>query len=67
MPTDLNATHCDLTLPLVPVGLVRERIRHARNLAPGASTRLAVAALGNGFDYPQRTPCHWHCGVLRAT
>lgn len=32
----------------VPDGLVREKIRHARNLAPGSSVVLAVSALGNG-------------------
>jgi ADP-ribosylglycohydrolase len=32
----------------VPDSVVRERIRHARNLAPEASDRLAVSALGNG-------------------
>jgi ADP-ribosylglycohydrolase len=40
--------HLDLLLPLVPNGLVREGLRHARDLAPGCSVRLAVAALGNG-------------------
>jgi ADP-ribosylglycohydrolase len=35
-------------LPHVPESVVRERIRHARNLAPESSMRLAVAALGNG-------------------
>jgi ADP-ribosylglycohydrolase len=39
----------DLLLPLVPDTRVREGIRHARNLAPGASLQLAVAALGNGI------------------
>lgn len=38
----------DQILPHVPDSIVRERIRHARNLADGASVRLAVAALGNG-------------------
>jgi ADP-ribosylglycohydrolase len=38
----------DQILPFVPDSVVRERIRHARNLAEGASVRLAVAALGNG-------------------
>ena len=32
----------------VPDGMVREKIRHARNLAPGSSVTLAVSALGNG-------------------
>ena len=35
-------------LPFVPDSEVREKIRHARNLDPQASVRLAVAALGNG-------------------
>jgi ADP-ribosylglycohydrolase len=38
----------DLVLPHVPDSIVREKIRHARNLAPNSSVRLAVAALGNG-------------------
>lgn len=37
-----------LILPLVPDSEVREKIRHAHNLAPGGSVQLAVAALGNG-------------------
>jgi ADP-ribosylglycohydrolase len=35
-------------LPFVPDSIVREKIRHARDLDPSASVRLAVAALGNG-------------------
>ncbi len=35
-------------LPHVPEGIVREKIRHGRNLAEGCSVQLAVAALGNG-------------------
>ena len=38
----------DLILPHVPEGVVREKIRHARNLAPSASVILAISALGNG-------------------
>jgi ADP-ribosylglycohydrolase len=38
----------DRVLELVPDSEVHERVRHARNLAPTASVRLAVAALGNG-------------------
>jgi len=40
--------YLDGVLPYVPSGLVRERLRHARDLAEGASVRLAVSALGNG-------------------
>jgi ADP-ribosylglycohydrolase len=40
----------DRVLLFVPESRVRERIRHARNLAPGASLQLAVAALGNGIQ-----------------
>jgi ADP-ribosylglycohydrolase len=32
----------------VPGGFVREKLRHARNLAPDASIMLAISALGNG-------------------
>ena len=42
------AAFLERVLELVPESEVRERIRHARNLAPSASVRLAVAALGNG-------------------
>lgn len=35
-------------LPHVPDSEVRARLRHARDLAPGSSVRLAIAALGNG-------------------
>lgn len=38
----------DQILPRVPDSVVREKIRHARDLADGASVTLAVAALGNG-------------------
>ena len=38
----------DQILPFVPDSVVREKIRHARNLAPECSVQLAVAALGNG-------------------
>jgi ADP-ribosylglycohydrolase len=38
----------DLVYPYVPAGIVSEKIRHARDLAPGASIDLAVAALGSG-------------------
>jgi ADP-ribosylglycohydrolase len=38
----------DLILPSVPDSEVREGIRRARNLASGASVRLAASALGSG-------------------
>lgn len=38
----------DAVLPHVPGGIVRERLRHTRDLSEGASVRLAVSALGNG-------------------
>ena len=38
----------DMILPHVPGGLVREKLRHARNLAPNSSIMLAISALGNG-------------------
>jgi ADP-ribosylglycohydrolase len=40
----------DQIIPHVPDGIVREKVRHARNLAEGASVQLAVAALGNGSE-----------------
>lgn len=47
-PLPPRAEFLDLVLPHVPDSIVREKIRHARNLDPGASVTLAVAALGNG-------------------
>ena len=38
----------DLILPYVPDGVVREKIRHARDLSPSAAVILAMSALGNG-------------------
>ncbi len=38
----------DLVFPYISGSLVRERVRHARNLADDSSPMLAVAALGNG-------------------
>jgi ADP-ribosylglycohydrolase len=38
----------DLIMPHVPDSLVREKLRHARNLAPNSSIMLAISALGNG-------------------
>lgn len=43
-PTDFLAS----ILPHVPNSVVSEKIKHARDLPPGASIQLAVAALGNG-------------------
>lgn len=40
----------DLVLPHIPESIVRERVRHARDLSPGASVLLAVSALGNGSE-----------------
>ncbi len=40
----------DLILPHLPDSVVREKVRHARNLAPDASVTLAVSALGSGHD-----------------
>lgn len=40
----------EMVLPYIPDGVVREKARHARDLAPGCSVRLAVAALGNGSE-----------------
>lgn len=48
-PPPRDREFLDRVLPSVPDSVVRERIRHARNLAPGCSVRLAVAALGNGI------------------
>src|SRR5258708_36147135 len=39
----------NLILGSVRTGLVYEKLRHARDLAPDASIRLAIAALGNGI------------------
>lgn len=38
----------ELILPHVPEGVVREKIRHARDLSASASVILAMSALGNG-------------------
>jgi ADP-ribosylglycohydrolase len=38
----------DMILPHVPDSIVKEKLRHARNLAPNASIMLAISALGNG-------------------
>lgn len=47
----------DLVLPYVPGSVVREKIRHARNLAPDASVTLAVSALGSGHDISAQDTC----------
>ena len=41
-------TFIDMVLPHVPESEVREKIRHARDLATESSVMLAVSALGNG-------------------
>ncbi len=38
----------DMVFPYIPAGVVSEKVRHARNLAPGSSLMLATSALGNG-------------------
>lgn len=38
----------DRVIPYVPDSIVREKLRHARELAPDSSLMLAVSALGNG-------------------
>lgn len=55
----------DHVLSHVPDSLVREKIRHARNLQEGASVRLAVAALGNGMGLsaPDTVPFALWCAA----
>ena len=55
----------DRILTCVPDSLVREKIRHARNLQEGASVRLAVAALGNGIGLsaPDTVPFALWCAA----
>ena len=55
----------DLILPHVPDSVVREKIRHARELAPSASLELAIAALGNGSQISAQDTvgfCLWCAG-----
>ena len=40
----------DLVLPHIPDSVVREKVRHARNLPTNASVILAISALGNGSE-----------------
>ena len=47
----------DLVLPHVPGSVVREKIRHARELDPAASVTLAVSALGSGHDISAQDTC----------
>jgi len=47
-PVPTRREFLDQILSHVPDSVVREKIRHARNLAAGASVTLAVSALGNG-------------------
>lgn len=58
-------TFLGCVLPYVPDSLVREKIRHARNLQEGASVRLAVAALGNGMGLsaPDTVPFALWCAA----
>jgi ADP-ribosylglycohydrolase len=48
LPVPTRQVFLDMILPHVPDSEVREKIRHARNLAPGASIDLAASALGDG-------------------
>ncbi len=47
-PPPDRKTFLDAILPHVPDSLVRAKIVHARDLAPGASVTLAASALGSG-------------------
>jgi ADP-ribosylglycohydrolase len=47
----------DLILPHIPESVVREKIRHARNLDPSASVVLAMSALGSGHDISAQDTC----------
>ncbi len=47
----------DSVLPHVPDSVVRENIRHARDLDPSASVTLAVSALGSGHDISAPDTC----------
>ena len=47
LPSD-RQTFLGQVLPYVPDSEVREKIRHAYNLAPGSSIQLAASALGDG-------------------
>ncbi len=40
----------EMVLPHIPESVVREKVRHARDLSPSASVILAVSALGNGSE-----------------
>lgn len=40
----------EMVLPHIPDSVVREKVRHARDLSPSASVLLAVSALGNGSE-----------------
>jgi ADP-ribosylglycohydrolase len=60
----------DLVLPHVPDSVVREKLRHARDLAEGASLGLAVAALGNGSQITAQDTvafCCWAAGECLAS
>jgi ADP-ribosylglycohydrolase len=49
-PAPSRREFIDLVLTHIPDSMVREKTRHARDLAPGSSVMLAVAALGNGSE-----------------
>jgi ADP-ribosylglycohydrolase len=47
-PPPTRQAFLDMVMPYVPDSEVREKMRHARNLASGASLELAASALGTG-------------------
>jgi ADP-ribosylglycohydrolase len=40
----------ELVLPHIPDSIVREKVRHARDMSPGGSVLLAMSRLGNGSE-----------------
>jgi ADP-ribosylglycohydrolase len=64
-PAPSRREFIDLILPHVPDSVVREKVRHARELAPGSSLQLAVSALGNGSQISAQDTvafCLWCAG-----
>lgn len=64
-PTPDRRTFLDLILPHMPDSIVREKIRHARELALDASMQLAASALGNGGQISAQDTvayCLWCAG-----
>ena len=60
-----RAAFIDAILPYIPPSIVREKCRHARDLTPDCSVRLAVAALGNGTGISAQDTvpfCLWCAG-----